>query len=116
LGQLKVDEKSNEIKAIPKLLEALALEGATVTIGAMRCQTDIAKTIVDNKANVVLAVKANQPLLLENIEDEFRFNKGQESAVDVDYGPGRIETRICSVIANFIHLEQTQKWANLYLL
>jgi hypothetical protein len=74
------------------------------------------KTFVDHKANDVLAVKGNQPFLLGNIEDEFRFNKGQESAVDVDYGPGRIETRICSVIANFIHLEQTQKWANLYLL
>lgn len=63
LGQLVVDEKSNEITAIPKLLEMLELSGALVTIDAMGCQTKIAREIVDGDADYVLAVKGNQPTL-----------------------------------------------------
>jgi predicted transposase YbfD/YdcC len=65
LGQVKVGEKTDEIIAIFKLLEALALEGTTVTIDAVGCQTQIAQKIIDVKANYVLAVKGNQPELLE---------------------------------------------------
>jgi hypothetical protein len=61
LGQAKVAEKSNEITAIPKLLGLLAIEGAIVTIDAMGCQRDIAQTILDKKADDVLALKGNQP-------------------------------------------------------
>lgn len=60
LGQVKVAEKSNEIVAIPKLLEMLAIEGAIVTLDAMGCQRDIAKTVVDKKADYVLALKATR--------------------------------------------------------
>ena len=60
LGQVKVDEKSNEIVAIPKLLDMLAIEGAIVTIDAMGCQRDIAKKIIEKKADYVLALKGNQ--------------------------------------------------------
>ena len=63
LGQLAVAEKSNEITAIPLLLELLDIEGDTVTIDAMGCQKEIAKTIVDKKANYLLQVKDNQPTL-----------------------------------------------------
>jgi predicted transposase YbfD/YdcC len=63
LGQLAVDQKSNEITAIPQLLELLDLEGDTVTIDAMGCQKEIAKTIIAKKANYVLQVKDNQPTL-----------------------------------------------------
>ena len=63
LGQVVVDEKSNEITAIPKLLELLELSGCLVTIDAMGCQTEIAEKIVEGKADYVLAVKANQPTL-----------------------------------------------------
>jgi predicted transposase YbfD/YdcC len=59
LGQIKVDEKGNEITAIPQLLELLAIEGCTVTIDAMGCQADIAAKIVERKANYILAVKGN---------------------------------------------------------
>ena len=113
LGQQKVGVKTNEITAIPNLIEVLALEGTTVTIDAMGCQTEIAQKIVDAEANYILAVKANQPVLLENIEDEFRFNKNVDKFVDVDYGHGRIETRTCSVINQFIHIEHPDKWAGL---
>jgi hypothetical protein len=60
LGQVKVAEKSNEIIAIPKLLGMLVIEGAIVTIDAMGCQREIAKTIIDQKADYVLALKGNQ--------------------------------------------------------
>ena len=68
LGQIKVAEKSNEIVAIPKLLDLLAIEGAIVSIDAMGCQRDIAKKIIDNKADYVLALKGNQSSLREDVE------------------------------------------------
>ena len=71
LGQVAVDEKSNEITAIPKLLEMLELTGAIVTIDAMGCQKNIAKKIVDKNAHYVLAAKDNQPTLLKAIETSF---------------------------------------------
>jgi predicted transposase YbfD/YdcC len=71
LGQVAVDKKSNEITAIPKLLEMLELAGAIVTIDAMGCQKDIAKKIVDKGGNFVLGVKDNQPNLREAIEASF---------------------------------------------
>ena len=63
LGQVKVAEKSNEIVAIPKLLDMLAIEGAIVTIDAMGCQRDIAQKIIDKKADYVLALKGNQGIV-----------------------------------------------------
>ena len=60
LGQVKVAEKSNEIIAIPKLLDMLAIEGAIITIDAMGCQRDIAQKVMDKKADYVLALKGNQ--------------------------------------------------------
>src|SRR4051794_41555349 len=68
LGQVKVAEKSNEIIAIPKLLDMLAIEGAVVTIDAMGCQRDIAQKVVDKKADYVLALKGNQGALREDVE------------------------------------------------
>ena len=64
---MKVAEKSNEITAIPKLLRMLAIEGAIVTIDAMGCQRDIAQTILDKKADYVLALKGNQGSLCEDV-------------------------------------------------
>ncbi len=68
LGQVKVAEKSNEIIAIPKLLTMIAIEGAIVTIDAMGCQRDIARAILDKKADYILALKGNQGSLRENVE------------------------------------------------
>src|SRR5271165_4297509 len=68
LGQVKVAEKSNEIVAIPKLLDMLAIEGAIVTIDAMGCQREIAQKIIDKKADYVLALKGNQGSLREDVE------------------------------------------------
>jgi predicted transposase YbfD/YdcC len=71
LGQVVTDEKSNEITAIPKLLKMIEIQGALVTIDAMGCQTEIAKTIVDAGADYCLAVKRNQPTLYDGIDEFF---------------------------------------------
>src|SRR5260370_2573146 len=73
LAQRKVDEKSNEITAIPKLLEALELSGTVITIDAMGCQRAVAEKITAKKADYILAVKENQGHLLEEIKDSFQM-------------------------------------------
>ena len=101
LGQVKVDEKSNEITAIPLLLDMLEVTDSIVTIDAMGCQKDIASKIIENDADYILAVKENQPSLLENIVDEFRFSKQIIKHISLDGDHGRIETRTCSVVSDF---------------
>ena len=114
LGQIRVNEKSNEITAIPELLDTLLIEGNIITIDAMGTQTNIANKIIENKADYILAVKENQQLLSEQIKDEFRFSKSIEKVTDTDIGHGRIETRKCSVISEFQFVEnKDNKWNNL---
>ncbi len=120
LGQVVVDAKSNEITAIPKLLELLEISGALVTIDAMGCQTEIAAKIVDAKADYCLAAKGNQPTLhdgmsdffLDHLEDDFarvpvrRFETNEK-------GHGREDFRsyfICPLPEN---LPDAGRWKNL---
>ena len=98
LGQLKVDTKSNEITAIPKLLDLLNIKECIVTIDAMGCQKEIAEKIIDEKADYILALKGNQPALQEEVETAFSWRKTDDVAEQVEKGHGRIETRKCSVI------------------
>src|SRR3954447_2127610 len=105
LGQVKVAEKSNEIVAIPKLLDRLSIEGAIVTIDAMGCQRDIARKILDKKAEYVLALKDNQATLREDVEvfvAEQKANGFQHTTISrdrtVDGDHGRIETRATTAI------------------
>ena len=77
-GQIRTEEKSNEITAIPQLLEGLDVEGGTVTIDAMGCQKAIADKIVACKANYVLAVKGNQPTLMEEMQEYFKWAETDE--------------------------------------
>ena len=114
LGQIRVNEKSNEITAIPELLDTLLIQGNIITIDAMGTQTNIADKIIKNGADYILAVKGNQETLLEEIKDEFRFSKSIETETDIDLGHGRIETRKCSVISNFKFINNTDnKWNKL---
>ena len=114
LGQVRVNDKSNEITAIPDLLEALFIEGNIITIDAMGTQTDIAEKIIKKGANYILAVKENQKQLLEEIKDEFKFSETIEVDTDIDIGHGRIETRKCSVISDFMFIKnKDNKWENL---
>jgi len=73
LGQIKTDEKSNEITAIPKMLDTLDVKGAVVTIDAMGCQVGIAEKIIDREANYLLALKKNQLNLYESVEEYFKW-------------------------------------------
>lgn len=103
LGQEACQEKSNEITAIPALLERLSacgrLKGALVTIDAIACNPDIAQAIVDHGADYLLAVKGNQPTLHGEVESFFATARPQEvEAMDeVDKDHGRLETRRCVV-------------------
>lgn len=82
LRQMSVDEKSNEIPAVPRLLELLELSGATVTLDAMHCQTDTAKAIVKAEADYILIVKGNQEALHQALMD--RFETYGEAGYEVD--------------------------------
>jgi len=113
LGQVKVDEKSNEITAIPKLLDVLELKGCIVTIDAMGCQKDIAKKIIKNEADYILAVKGNQGTLEEGVKDTARFAKPFDTDEHVDSGHGRVETRKCYIYNDFSHIEAPSKWKEL---
>jgi len=120
LGQTVVDAKSNEITAIPKLLEIIELSGSLVTIDAMGCQTEIAQQIVNAHADYCLAVKGNQPTLHQGIidffgdhlEDDFARTKVRRFET-TEKGHGREEIRwyyICPVPDD---LPDRSRWANL---
>ena len=113
LGQLKVNEKSNEITAIPKLLDALFIENSIITVDAMGCQTEIAKKAIEQKADYILAVKGNQKTLEENIKSSFNLIKPEDISESHEEGHGRIETRKCMIIRNLEHIENATKWTNL---
>jgi predicted transposase YbfD/YdcC len=113
LAQRKVDEKSNEITAIPKLLDALELAGTVVTIDAMGCQRAIADRIVGKKADYILAVKENQGHQLEEIKDSFQNLAADAVAEEIDCGHGRVEQRRCSVIADLGLIEKAAEWPSL---
>jgi predicted transposase YbfD/YdcC len=123
LGQLSVDCRENEIVAIPKLLELLDLAGATVTIDAMGCQSEIAGKIVRNGGDYVLAVKDNQPTLHDALKrnlDEMILEKfkgvrhGFVQSVDGDHG--RIETRrvwVTDQLDEWLDAQQRERWPGL---
>ena len=111
LGQVKVDDKSNEITAIPKLLDVLEISGCIVTIDAMGCQKKITQKVKDKNADYTIAVKANQKGLLEDITG--LFDRARETQfTNYDYckteekGHGRFEIRECWTISNPKDLKQ----------
>lgn len=113
LGQRKVDDKSNEITAIPKLLGTLLLHGCIVTIDAMGCQKDIAKTIRDGEADYILAVKDNQPELKRAVTDTVLLEEPADRWTETDIGHGRIENRTCTVYGDLSHLDRPKEWEGL---
>ena len=123
LGQVKTEEKSNEITAIPQLLAMLDLHGCIVTIDAMGCQREIAQQIVDGGADYLLAVKENQGQLYENIRDLFEGAAAlgfdgtpYDYAQTTDKGHGRVERRECWVITDqdcLDYLDPQGQWPQL---
>jgi len=121
LGQVKVDEKSNEITAIPELLQMLEVNGCIVTIDAMGCQKEIAKDIVDKGADYVLALKGNHGGLHEDVELFFqdaveRGFKGIDheyhSTSDIDHG--RFEKREYYLVTDIEWLHEKEEWKGLH--
>jgi predicted transposase YbfD/YdcC len=120
LGQTRVADKSNEIVAIPALLDLLVLEGAAVTIDAIGCQREIAQKIIDKKADYLLALKGNQGTLREDVELFAREQKevafrdtsvSRDTTVDGDHG--RIETRTVTVFHDIGWLQKNHRWPGL---
>ena len=120
LGQIATQAKSNEITAIPKLLELLDLHGAIVTIDAMGCQKEIARTILKQGGDYVLAVKDNQPtlhkqvtgLMDEGIRESFRWMH-HDGCVETNADHGRIETRRVWSTPDVQWLKGTGEWPGL---
>lgn len=120
LGQMKVNGKSNEITAIPQLLDMLELEGCIVTIDALGCQTEIAAKIVDKEADYVLSVKGNQGTLYEDLVDYFEWalkDKFQQTSYTrdetADGEHGRIEVRRCYATSDIEWLGKKAEWRGL---
>lgn len=118
LGQEAVDEKSNEITAIPRLLAVLDLTGALVTIDAMGCQREIAGTVIERGGDYVLAVKENQPTLyaeVERMDEAARATEyaGASTHCTEGRGHGRDELRACWVLTDLEALGERPKWPGL---
>jgi predicted transposase YbfD/YdcC len=120
LGQVVTEQKSNEITAIPALLETLDVRGATITIDAMGCQKNIAAAIVDRNADYVLALKDNHPVLRQEVETTFDYPKVsgvRPSQVDTyrvaGKGHGRQEVRRVTVIHNVEGIPSAEDWKGL---
>ena len=113
LGQEAVHEKSNEITAIPKLLEILTIKGCVVTIDAMGCQKKIAEDIIGKDADYILMLKDNQKNMKIQTEESFKTKKIKASHTTTDFGHGRIETRICDVIDDLSLLIKRKDWKNI---
>ena len=121
IGQLKTDEKSNEITAIPALLEKIDIEDATISIDAAGCQKNIVETIRKAGGNYLLAVKANQPKLYDNIVNlfdeahkvDFEYVYNCDRFESLEKASGRIEKRSISIISDPSELSTAGDWKDL---
>jgi len=120
LGQVKTDEKSNEIRAIPCLLSLLEIEGCIVTIDAMGCQREIVAQIVAQRADYCISLKGNQGILHEEVRDYFQWARATgfkqieysyAEAVEKDHG--RIESRKCWSVREVDWLSNKEEWKEL---
>lgn len=115
LAQIATDAKSNEITAVPKLLEMLSLKGTIITTDALNCQRAIAQQIVDQGGDYALALKGNQGTLHDDVtlflDDPARPTGETDTTVDADNG--RIETRVASVSTDIEWLQRDHKWPGL---
>lgn len=122
LGQVKTEEKSNEITAIPRLLKLLEIKGCLVTIDAMGCQKEIAREIVEGGADYLLGVKDNQPTLSVEVAALFEHGRRDPAHPAVDFhqtrntGHGRTEVRRCWTTTLVESLSQVNDWRDLHSL
>jgi predicted transposase YbfD/YdcC len=121
LGQMIVDDKTNEITVIPDVLKKLCIEGAIITIDAMGCQKEIAEQIIDQKGDYILRVKANQGTLHDAIETTFKQAETLQYEAMTYYAAqdemnnnhGRIESRKCIILPIMYLMTMKLKWKGL---
>lgn len=121
LGQVKTAEKSNEIEAIPRLLNMLDIKGSTITIDAMGCQKKIAQQIIDQEAHYVLSLKSNQGSLYHDVISIFKKGKNAKQyknmlnriRVEKVHDHGRVETRRYTLISSRDPLHFSLRWPGL---
>ncbi len=113
LGQLATEEKSNEITAIPELIDMLDIEGSTVTVDAMGCQKQIAAKIREKGADYVLGLKGNQPALLSDVKLYFESEISSHTGKSLEKDHGRIEQREYYLETGISWLAQRKEWAGL---
>ncbi|QZE13840.1 ISAs1 family transposase [Halosquirtibacter laminarini] len=116
LGQVTTNKKSNEITAIPELLDLITIKGMVVTTDAMGCQTEIANKILEKEGDYILQVKGNQKKTKEELDIQFNTDIVCDSNITEDFGHGRIETRICDVINDFEDAPMLTKWRGIHSL
>lgn len=114
IGQTKVMDKSNEITAIPQLLDELELKGSTVSIDAMGCQHEIADQIVEAEADYILALKGNQGDLYEEVREAFSYGLIEAQDEQWEYDHGRYETRRCEVMpaTGYLSPKFAKRWGS----
>ena len=113
LAQEKVNDKSNEITAIPALLEILMLKGCMVTIDAIGSQRSIAEKIVEAQGDYLLSVKGNQEVLLDDITEAFNHGKIEDEYTEKQVGHGRVESRTTRVATDLSWICNKEDWKKL---
>ena len=120
LGEVAVEEKSNEITAVPQLLDILDITGCIITADAMSCQKEITKKIIEKDADYVLALKENQPTLYKEVQEYFseaikeaKLYPEIEQQRTLDYGHGRIEKRTYYLTTEVGWYQELSQWAGL---
>lgn len=114
LGELAVEEKTNEITAVPELLDLIDVEGSIVTADAMSCQKKIVEKITNAGADYTIGLKQNQPALYKDCEEYFQaFSSELPTTTTQEKGHGRIEIREYSLLTELSWLEQREEWCGL---
>jgi predicted transposase YbfD/YdcC len=114
LGQLRTEAKVNEIEAVKKLITMLDIKGSVVTIDAMGCQKEIAAQLIGKQADYILAVKANQENLLEEVVSLFNTVTPAFTHQSIDKDHGRIEQRTCHIIEGADWIDEHELWKGLH--
>lgn len=113
LAQIAIDERGNEITAIPKLLDMLDIRSAVITSDAMGCQRELAGLIKQKGGDYVRAVKGNQKILMEGIEESCALLRPVSRHTETDSGHGRVEVRTCSVYRDLSMIPEAWNWNGL---
>ena len=113
LGQMDSPDKTSETTVVPELLKILDIEGCIITMDALHTRNEIAKTIVEQDADYILAVKDNRGYLKENIEGAFLNQKPDSVDTSIEKGHGRIETRTCEMITMLDLFDLKEQWVGL---